>query len=202
MSNQKERSSNADGGQETRQRIIDAAYRVLATNGYEATTLKEIAKAADAAPGLVHYYFGGKDQLLVEVLKAVGDRYTATTRRMVEHQSSEQVIEAALTQPLTRLTAEPEWYRLRYELFSLGLHNALIAPGVRELLSEGRQSLSKTVTSVLGPTSVPPDAIASLLLACFDGLALQKIMDADVDIEAAYAALLKMLLSLRSQNES
>lgn len=201
MSNQERRSSRSDEGQETRQRIIDAAYQVLATKGYEATTLKEIAKAADAAPGLVHYYFGGKDQLLVEVLKAVGNRYTATTQHMMQHQSPEQIIEAALKQPMTRVTEEPEWYRLRYELFSLGLHNELIAPGIRELLSEGRQSLSQTVKALLGATTVEPTVIASLLLACFDGLALQKIMDADVDIDAAYAALLQMLLSLRTPHK-
>lgn len=201
MSNQEETSSRSNEGQETRQRIIDAAYRVLAAKGYEATTLKEIAKAADAAPGLVHYYFGGKDQLLVEILKAVGNRYTRTTRGLTQQLKTEQVVEAALTQPLARVTEEPEWYRLRYELFALGLHNALIAPGIRELLAEGRQSIAQTVATIFGATNVEPDVLAMLLLACFDGLALQKIIDPDIEITGAYDALLQMMRCFQVQDE-
>ena len=199
MSNQKGKSSQGNEGQETRVRIRDAAYHVLATKGYEATTLKEIAKTAQAAPGLVHYYFGGKDQLLVEVLKSVGDRYTQTTQHLMQHMPSEQRTRLLLKQPFTRVIEEPEWYRLRYELFALGLHNELLAPGIQELLSEGRESIGQTVAAVLGPTTVEPSVIASLLLACFDGLALQKLMDPDVDLEATHAALLQMLLCLNSE---
>jgi hypothetical protein len=38
--------------------------------------------------------------------------------------------------------------------------------------------------------------LAALLLALFDGLALQKIMDASFDLEAAYSVLARMLRGL------
>src|SRR5271167_4457308 len=115
----------------TRERIIAAAYKILAEKGYDATTLREISREAEAAPGLVHYYFGGKDQLLVEVLKHVGNRYTHATEHLSRRVAPDQLMEAALAQPFARVSQEPEWYRLRYELFALGLHNVLLAPGVR-----------------------------------------------------------------------
>ena len=131
MSNQYKQSQKAEASQATRERIIDAAYHVLAEKGYEATTLKEISKAADAAPGLVHYYFGGKDQLLVEVLKAVGDRYTLAPEELMQHANTQAMLQSVLQHPMDQIIEGPEWYRLRHELFALGLHNALMAPKVR-----------------------------------------------------------------------
>jgi len=64
MSNQHTAPEPSEEQQHTRERIIAAASKVLAAKGYEATTLREISREAQAAPGLVHYYFGGKDQLI------------------------------------------------------------------------------------------------------------------------------------------
>ena len=189
MSNQEQKSQKAEMPQETRKRIIAAAYSVLAEKGYEATTLKEISKAADAAPGLVHYYFGGKDQLLVEVLKAVGE----TAGQLTQVTATDDLLKVALQQPIDRITQSPEWYRLRYELFALGLHNALLAPKVSELLAEGRESIAGSIAQVLGETTIEPSVIATLLLAFFDGLALQKLMDPDLDLSTIHEVLAQIL---------
>lgn len=199
MSNQKESTTQRDSV-ETKARIIEATARVLAEKGYEATTLREIARAADAAPGLVHYYFGGKEQLVVEVLKAMGDRYTETTTQLAQTVGTEQRAQAALMQPLTRVSQEPEWYRLRYEMFALALHNPALATGVQELLTNGRRDIGSGVQRVLEEEEVPTEALSALLLACFDGLALQKLLDPDVDIETAYKLLIRMVQSLQSSH--
>jgi AcrR family transcriptional regulator len=213
MSKQHTTPEQSAAQNETRERIISAAYKVLAEKGYDATTLREISREAEAAPGLVHYYFGGKDQLLVEVLKDVGNRYTQATEDLSRRVAPDQLMEAALAQPFARVSQEPEWYRLRYELFALGLHNALLAPGVRDLLAEGRNSIGMAVSLVRQSTqqaqtpeatadwAVDPLTLAALLLAVFDGLAFQKIMDPDVDLDAAYRLLTQMLRCLLAGEE-
>src|SRR5215468_3593613 len=50
--------------EETRKRIVEAAARVLARDGYAATSVKDIAAEAGVAPGLVHYYFKTKEELV------------------------------------------------------------------------------------------------------------------------------------------
>ena len=40
-----------------KQEIIDVAMQVFAENGYETTTMKDIAKAADVVPGLCYHYY-------------------------------------------------------------------------------------------------------------------------------------------------
>src|SRR5690348_18037156 len=98
MSKQYTRSEPSEEQQQTRERIIAAASRVLATKGYDATTLREISREAQAAPGLVHYYFGGKDQLLVEALQAAGQQFHQRMQHLVLQIPDEQSLDAFLTQ--------------------------------------------------------------------------------------------------------
>jgi AcrR family transcriptional regulator len=205
MSKQYNISEPSEEQQKTKERIIAAASKVLAEKGYEATTLREISREAQAAPGLVHYYFGGKDELLVVVLQAAGRRFHQRMESLVQQVSAEQSIEAVLTQLRERVDLEPDVYRLRYESFSLGLHNPLIEPKVRERLAQRRNEISSVMEKVLENiertdgaqhSSLDPTILAALLLSIFDGLALQKIMDPTFDLEAAYQLLAQMLHAL------
>src|SRR5919199_3876893 len=67
----------------SKDRIVAAAYQILAEKGYEATTFKEVARLAEAAQGLIHYYFGSKDRLLLEVLKEASQRTREEMQRFV-----------------------------------------------------------------------------------------------------------------------
>lgn len=53
----------------TRQRLIDAAAELFAANGFAATSVREICTRAEANVAAINYHFGGKDQLLAEVLR-------------------------------------------------------------------------------------------------------------------------------------
>lgn len=207
MSKQDGEAKQTEQPQETRERIIAAASKVLAQKGYEAATLKEISREAQAAPGLVHYYFGGKDQLLVEVLRAAGQSFHQRMEDLVESMPADQSLEAFLAQLRKRVDQDPDVYRLRYESFSLGLHNPLIAPRVRERLAQRRQELGSVVAKVMENTQRDPEAgakdslldpisMAALLLSVFDGLALQKIMDPTFDLDTPYHLLADMLRGL------
>jgi AcrR family transcriptional regulator len=202
MSKQYSKAEPSEGQQKTRERIIAAASKVLAEKGYDATTLREISREAGAAPGLVHYYFGGKDELLVEVLQAAGRRFHQRMEHFAQQMPADQSLDVLLKQLHERVDLEPEVYRLRYESFSLGLHNPLIEPRVRERLAERRNEIGSVIAKVLEhkgwtdgapPSSPDPTLLGALLLSIFDGLALQKIMDPDFDLEAAYQLLAQAL---------
>nr|HID12381.1 TetR/AcrR family transcriptional regulator [Anaerolineae bacterium] len=50
--------------QETRQRLMEAALRLFREQGYDATTVEEIAEAADVAKGTFFNYFETKEAIL------------------------------------------------------------------------------------------------------------------------------------------
>jgi AcrR family transcriptional regulator len=61
--------------------LFDAAERLLIEDGYAGLTTRRVAAEAGVNHGLVHYYFGSMEELLLQVL----ERFTA---RMVERQTA------------------------------------------------------------------------------------------------------------------
>jgi AcrR family transcriptional regulator len=51
-------------GEQTRRAIAEAALRLFREQGYEATTMRAIAKEAGVATGNAYYYFGSKEELI------------------------------------------------------------------------------------------------------------------------------------------
>lgn len=177
------------------QQIIAAAYDILSSKGYQATTMKEVAKVARVAPGLIHYYFDNKEQLMQAVLWEAADRYIKHAEKLCASISQEQLSEEAFTWPKERVESEPQWYRLRYELFVLGLHNPNLRESMSELLAKSRNAIAFVLHQIAPDGIAKSEALASVLLASFDGLALQKLADPNFDLENAYAVLKQMFES-------
>lgn len=60
-------------GTDKRERILHAAIKVFARNGFYATRVSEIAKAAGVADGTIYLYFKNKDDVLISIFE---DRIT------------------------------------------------------------------------------------------------------------------------------
>ena len=78
--------SKTPKGEQTRERILDAALDLFRTQGYAETTMRQIADAAGVAVGNAYYYFASKDQLILafyernhsDHLAILGDRLEGT----------------------------------------------------------------------------------------------------------------------------
>ncbi len=98
--------NNGDGngrrirkGERSRMRILDAAARLLSCRGYAATTLTDIAAAAEMQAGSLYYHFDSKDAIVEEVLRvgidhAQGAIDAALIALGPEAQGSERLAEA------------------------------------------------------------------------------------------------------------
>lgn len=62
------RRGRRPAGEDTRRLIVDAARAEFAGRGYDATTMRGVARAADVDPRLVHHYFDSKEELFVAAL--------------------------------------------------------------------------------------------------------------------------------------
>jgi len=57
-----------------RQEIVDAVFRIIATDGLERASLREVADEAQLAVGSVRHYFNSSDELLTHAFAVVVDR--------------------------------------------------------------------------------------------------------------------------------
>jgi AcrR family transcriptional regulator len=181
-----------------REKVIEAAYKLMSDKGYEKASIKDIANEAGIAPGLVHYYFRNKEEILTELLMAASNQYTHDMQRLQANVSSEYLAKAALYEPKERVERQPEWYKLRYELFALGLRNPNISQSVNVLLENARTGIADILQKVFGSSREESASVAAILLACFDGLALQKLLNPEFDLDRAYSDLEKMVRLLQN----
>ena len=70
-----------------RERLIAGACRVLHEQGVEATTLADIAHAADVPVGNVYYYFKTKDELIEAAIDAHADHIQTVLAEFERHRS-------------------------------------------------------------------------------------------------------------------
>ncbi|KAF1015585.1 MAG: putative HTH-type transcriptional regulator [Stenotrophomonas maltophilia] len=67
------------------QRVVAAAARMLARVGVNATSIREVTKAADAPLGSTYHHFpGGKQELLARATREAGDKVDALLERLLQ----------------------------------------------------------------------------------------------------------------------
>jgi AcrR family transcriptional regulator len=64
--------------------LLDAAERLLISTGHAGLTTRRVAAEAGVNHGLVHYYFGSMEELLLQVLERFSGRLTERQRQMYE----------------------------------------------------------------------------------------------------------------------
>lgn len=65
------RARTAEDQRERREQILRAAERLMATDGFHATSMQALADEAGVSVGLIYRYFSDKDSLLLAVLSSV-----------------------------------------------------------------------------------------------------------------------------------
>lgn len=121
---------------QTRDLILDAAERLFATQGFAATTIKQIGTAAGVNAALLYYYFEDKEELYYAVLHRVISTLGARiVERMAAAHDPEEAVRALVATQAETLGARPHLpHLLMRELIDYGGANA--TPEFR-MLSEG-----------------------------------------------------------------
>ncbi|MGP7818605.1 TetR/AcrR family transcriptional regulator [Niallia sp. 01092] len=181
-----------------KEKIIQAAYEVLAEKGYDKASTKEIARVAGVAQGLINYYFSSKDLLFAEVFQNESEKYCKSLsyiKSYGEKELSIQSLKEVLDVPKKRVLNDPAWIKLRYELYAIGLRNPTVSESMKKTLAGKREHLFKLIEEVTHLPEEQARPLGSILLAVFDGLGLQRLSDPEFDYDAAYDTLAMLLCS-------
>lgn len=147
---------------DTKARILAAAFRRLASEGYVALSVREIAKDAGVNHALINYHFGSKDQLVIEVLDAANRRLLARQDGMYQGPGgyarkwaqARQFYESDLASGFVRVQAE---------LWAASFSN----PGLREKFLPRLQAWKLRVRDAVGAALTALDARGIALPAPF-----------------------------------
>ncbi|HWO83168.1 MAG TPA: TetR/AcrR family transcriptional regulator [Solirubrobacterales bacterium] len=184
----KERELSGDKAQ----RIVDAMRDSVARRGAAGSTFEHVAREAGVSRGLLHYYFGTKERLLVEVVRRDSElRVERLDERLAPAKSVDDVIEALVSSLTEVIDNEPGFFLLIYELFSAGRRNPDIQREVGQLFERTRSHVAEVLDSKNeeGVLSLrhPAEDVVSYLFALGDGFALQALSDPSRDTTGAFA---------------
>src|SRR6476659_5823595 len=82
------KAQEANGTSGKRERILDAAVRVFAQEGFYNAKVSQIAHAAGVADGTIYLYFKSKDDLLISLFEDRMERVNANLREALETEST------------------------------------------------------------------------------------------------------------------
>ena len=173
-------------------RIVDAMRESVARRGAAGSTFEHVAREAGVSRGLLHYYFGTKERLLVEVVRRDTEiRVARLDERLAEAGSVDDVLDALVASLTDMIDNEPGYFLLLYELFSAGRRNPDIQREVGQLFVRTRSHVAEVLEAKQGEGVLKlrfdAEAIVSYLCPLADRFAPQALSDPERDNSAAFA---------------
>ncbi|HEU4978349.1 MAG TPA: TetR/AcrR family transcriptional regulator [Solirubrobacteraceae bacterium] len=178
---------------EKAQRIVDAMRASVARRGVAGSTFDHVAREAGVSRGLLHYYFGTKERLLAEVVRRDSElRLGLLEQQLAGARTSEDFVDLLARSLEVTVREDPEFVTLVFELFTLARRNAEVAAEFAALMGRMRTHVAgllaaKQAEGVLH-LGAGPEAVADVLFALGDGIALRMLAEPGRDFAASSRA--------------
>jgi AcrR family transcriptional regulator len=167
--------------------------RSVAQRGTAGSTFDHVSREAGVSRGLLHYYFGTKEQLLVEAVRRDCElRMELLERQLAGAQSADGYI-ALMAQNLQETVHDdPEFVTLVFELFTQSRRNKDIAAEYGRLMHGMREQVAAMLAAAqregILHLHAAPEAVAEVLFALADGLALRMLAEPERDFSETVQA--------------
>jgi AcrR family transcriptional regulator len=176
---------------EKAQRIVEAMRASVGKRGAAGSTFDVVAREAGVSRGLLHYYFGSKERLMVEVVRTDCDARVAVLEEHLVAATTVDEIVGVLVQTLEAFVADqPGVQAVLYEMLSASRRSEEIRAELAELYRRWRMQLADALREKqregVVELDAEPDAVASMLFALGDGMGLQLISDPEWDSAPAF----------------
>jgi AcrR family transcriptional regulator len=178
---------------EKAQRIVEAMRRSVAQRGTAGATFDHVSREAGVSRGLLHYYFGTKEQLLVEAVRRDCElRMELLEHQLATAQTADHYIDLMAQNLQETVHSDPEFVTLVFELFTLSRRNGDIAAEYAGLMRRTREQVAAMLAAAqregILHLHAEPEAIAEILFSLADGFALRMLAEPDRDFTATVQA--------------
>ena len=156
--------------------LLDAAERLLVDVGHGGITTRRLAEEAGVNNGLVHYYFGSIENLLVRVLERFTDRLIARQRAMYADPDV-PFIEKWRTAMRYLLSEDVAYEKVWLELQALAWNRPELRGRVDRVNAEWREVLTEAFAEPRTRYGIemPLEALVSLVITFNEGIILERL---------------------------
>jgi len=155
--------------------LLDAAERLLAGAGYAAVTTRRLAEEAGVNHGLVHYYFGSNENLLVHALERFTTRLIARQREL--YAADLPFAEKWRTAMRYLMSQDVSYQKIWLELQALAWNNADISERLARVNAEWRAVLTAAFDEPRRQLGIelPVEALVSLVMTFNLGIIVERL---------------------------
>jgi AcrR family transcriptional regulator len=174
-------------------RIVEAMRKSVARRGTAGSTFDHVSREAGVSRGLLHYYFGTKEQLLVEAVRRDCElRMELLERQLSVATTADDFIDLMAQNLKDTVRDDPDFVTLLFELFTLSRRNPDIAAEYAGLISRTREQVAQLLATAqrekILHLHAEPEAVAEVLFSIADGFALRMLTEPDRDFSPTMQA--------------
>ncbi len=168
-------------------RIVEAMRSSVAARGIAGSTFDHVAREAGVSRGLLHYYFGTKERLLVEVVRReCEDTQQRLEQGVAEAQSADEVLAALVRSFEDFIEDGPSQAVTFFEILTLAQRNDDVAAELLDLGRRTREHLASVLRTKADAGVLTlrddPDAVAAFMFALADGITVRMLIEPKLDI--------------------
>jgi AcrR family transcriptional regulator len=184
----------------TREHLLEAAARVFARDGFQASSLDQIASYAGFTKGAVYSNFKSKEDLFLAVFEDRIERGRTAIRGALEEEDaarSGETWKPRIASVVREMWWNDDWTMLFLEFVLYAARNpsarSKLAAHVRRQLAAVEQILFHQYEAVDAPPRYAMEDLALISEALFDGLAVYRLIDQSLTDDHRLAAVLEFL---------
>jgi AcrR family transcriptional regulator len=191
-------------GVESRELILDATERLMATKGYAATSISDIRSACGLPPSSIYWHFGSKEGVLAAVMQRGAERFFAAIPVWDDTDvPAEQKAVRLLSVTAGLLAQHPDFLRLFYMLSLERSGDPKVAEVVRRVRDTAIARFRDAISHLLDRAVTPQKSVrvaselTAFAVAVSDGIFFAGHLEPDTtDVDRMYRRLWQAIWAL------
>lgn len=177
--------------------LLERVVDYVREHGVGALSLRPLAKAVGSSPRVLLYYFGSKEEMIVEALGSMRDRQKVEFARLNELGGASSTDACKAVWDVMSSPPGRHAFGTFVDIYALALRDPSKLPGFLENTVESWLSFGEDGRLAEGYTLAQSRAIATVIIAGFRGFMLDLTATGDTErVRAAVALWLDLLLHI------
>ncbi|MEU2284105.1 helix-turn-helix domain-containing protein [Streptomyces sp. NPDC013178] len=181
----------------TRANLLDAAFQVFAAKGFGRVSIEEVCEAAGYSRGAFYSNFDSLDELFFALYRQRADLIARQVADALAGDGPDLDVPASVDRVTEVLLLDLDWLLVKTDFLVHAARDPAVAQSLLEHRSRLRAAIADRLARARGHTPLPAvlgdaDAAARAVVAAYDGVTTQLLLDKDVDGARAW---LKQLLT-------
>ncbi|MYU27343.1 MULTISPECIES: TetR/AcrR family transcriptional regulator [Streptomyces] len=183
----------------TRARLLDAAFAVFAAKGFGRVSIEEVCEAAGFSRGAFYSNFATLDELFFALYRERADLIADQVADALAQDGPDLDVPASVERVTEVLLLDVDWLLVKTDFLVHAARDPEVARALLDHRARLRQAVADRLSRARGHTELPAvlgdaDGAARAVVAAYDGVTTQLLLDRDV--EAARAWLGQLLTAL------